>query len=71
MDRQKPGVVRDAIIAALREADHDGLPVQEVEARVNQLLGVNVSSSSVRSYLNLNTPDIFDRVSRGRYRMRS
>jgi site-specific DNA-methyltransferase (adenine-specific) len=45
-------------------------PVGEIFAAVRQRLGP-VSASSVRSYLRLNVPDLFERTSRGFYRLRS
>ena len=65
--RQSPGRVRDAII--------NFLDVRSGEASVEEILqGVrgnieNVSPSSIRSYLSLNTPVIFQRTTRGRYQL--
>jgi site-specific DNA-methyltransferase (adenine-specific) len=63
--RLPPGRVRDAIIDTVKEAQHP-LSVKEIAARVNQRLG-EVPTSSVRSYLRLNTPELFVRESRGFY----
>lgn len=65
MFRRRPGEIRDAIVQVL-----DGRPraasVQEISAEVSALIGA-VSPSSVRSYLQLNTPEVFARQARGQY----
>lgn len=71
MTRQRPGEVRDAIMVALRDSNPDGASISEIEAQVMETLGRPVPASSVRSYLNLNTPGIFERVGRGHYRLRA
>lgn len=43
--------------------------VDQIHAAVNNSLGEAVARSSVRSYLNINTPDRFIRTERGRYRL--
>ncbi len=68
--RRKPGEIRDAIIASLRRRRGREVTVAEIRAAVTSALGSDVSASSVRSYLNLNTPDTFERPSRGRYRLK-
>lgn len=45
------------------------LSVREIHDYVNEKLGGPVAESSVRSYLQLNTPKHFERISRGTYRM--
>jgi site-specific DNA-methyltransferase (adenine-specific) len=67
-ERQKPGSVRDAIIAAFQR-EHRQLTVAEVYAAVSKVLDGDVPSSSVRSYLNNNTPGQFIRTARGTYRL--
>lgn len=62
-----PGTVRDSIIGFLTTLDTDASS-KEIVAAVRNELG-NVPASSVRSYLNLNTPDTFERTARGRYRL--
>lgn len=66
-DRLKPGVVRDAILEILRGSD--GLSVAEIHTGVSRKLGRDVAQSSVRSYLNLNTPGTFRRIKRGVFRL--
>ncbi len=66
--RLRPGQVRDAIVQVMALAV-EPLPVKDIERRVNELLG-SASSSSVRSYLRLNTPAIFRSEKRGYYRLR-
>lgn len=64
-----PGSVRDAIIEFLKASDTDR-SVDEIHAAVQTKLGT-VPSSSVRSYLRLNTPPTFERTGRGRYKLAS
>jgi site-specific DNA-methyltransferase (adenine-specific) len=62
-----PGSVRDPIIEYL-SAVPDGASVAEISSAV-ALQRSEVAASSIRSYLNLNTPGIFERMERGRYRL--
>lgn len=64
--RRRPGQVRDAIVHVL-ERSSGGAAVSEVCDRVSQLIGEAVPPSSVRSYLRLNTPELFARTERGQY----
>ena len=66
--RLKPGVVRDAIVHYLGRVKGDA-SVDEIHSAVCEEIGKDVPRSSIRSYLNLNTPRIFTRTARGRYRM--
>lgn len=59
--------MRDAILQVLSEAEFP-LRVKEIEGRVSALIG-RVPTSSVRSYLRLNTPNLFAREERGVYRV--
>ena len=63
--RLQPGRVRDAIIDAVKQAQRP-LSVREIAETVKQRLG-SVPTSSIRSYLRLNTPELFVRESRGFY----
>lgn len=63
--RRRPGEVRDAIVQALEGRD-GGATVQAITTEVNRLIG-DVPSSSVRSYLRLNTPELFARMDRAQY----
>jgi site-specific DNA-methyltransferase (adenine-specific) len=65
-ERKRPGQVRDAILAHLTSARDAS--VEEIHAAVSAQLG-DVPTSSVRSYLRLNTPGTFQRTGRGRYRL--
>jgi len=65
MERRRPGEVRDAIVEVL-EGRTGPASVQEISSEVSRLIG-NVSPSSVRSYLQLNTPPLFARMDRGQY----
>lgn len=65
--RVAPGTVRDSIVAYLSAAE--SASIAEICAAVTARLG-DVPASSVRSYLNLNTPDVFQRIARGRYGLR-
>lgn len=67
MDRVSPGHVRDAIIEFLSQSD-DSVALKEIEAVVVRKLG-EIPRSSIRSYLNLNTPATFERTERGAYRL--
>ena len=63
--KRRPGEVRDAILLVL-DAFPEGASVSEIERRVNEHIG-EAPSSSVRSYLRLNTPRLFARSERGHY----
>ena len=62
-----PGTVRDAIVAYLHETGEAS--TAEICAAVVKKLG-SVPASSIRSYLNLNVPEQFERTGRGRYRLK-
>ncbi|ACC72577.1 DNA methylase N-4/N-6 domain protein [Paraburkholderia phymatum STM815] len=64
-----PGVIRDSIIEYLAMVGKDA-STEEIVAAVKRSVGA-APTSSVRSYLSLNTPTTFERVGRGRYRLRS
>lgn len=66
--RRSPGVVRDAITRYLGEIEDDA-SIDEIYDAVSIALSGEVARSSVRSYLNLNTPQVFSRTARGRYRL--
>jgi site-specific DNA-methyltransferase (adenine-specific) len=66
--KRKPGEVRDAIISSLINYPA-GASVSEIQSSVAGIVG-KVAPSSVRSYLRLNTPEIFVRSDRGRYQLR-
>ena len=63
--RNAPGRVRDAILRVLSLSGRP-LSVKEIEERVCQMIG-NTPTSSIRSYLRLNTPGLFAREARGLY----
>ncbi len=66
--RMPAGRVRDAILRFL-EGCGDAVSLQEIEAVVVRNIGVT-PRSSIRSYLSLNTPDVFERTERGHYRLK-
>ncbi len=66
--RAAPGIIRDSIINYLAAAETASLA--EIREAITAQLGNMVAASSIRSYLNLNTPDIFQRTARGQYRLR-
>jgi site-specific DNA-methyltransferase (adenine-specific) len=66
--RYSPGQVRDAVKHVLSLSSR-ALSVKEIEERVTRVLGPT-PTSSVRSYLRLNTPDLFVREDRGLYSVR-
>ncbi len=63
-----PGTIRDSIINYLSTVPGDA-GLEDIRAAVTANMG-KVSPSSIRSYLNLNVPDLFERTERGRYRLR-
>jgi site-specific DNA-methyltransferase (adenine-specific) len=67
--RAAPGIIRDSIINYLTAAENAS--ITEIREAIATQLGDEVPASSVRSYLNLNTPDLFERTSRGHYRLRT
>jgi DNA modification methylase len=66
--RIPPGLVRDAIIEFLRNQASPA-PVAKICSGVREALQRSVPDSSVRSYLNLNTPGTFRRSRHGRYEL--
>jgi DNA modification methylase len=66
--RRRPGEVRDAILAVL-SSKIQGLTVAEIDENVRELIGGG-GSSSVRSYLRLNSKSLFVREERGIYSLR-
>jgi DNA modification methylase len=65
MTRRRPGEVRDAIVQSLQSKGL-GASVEAIAHEVSALIG-EVPSSSIRSYLRLNTPELFCRMERGQY----
>lgn len=65
MKKKRPGEVRDAIVDFL-QARSNAASVREIESGVRDRLG-QVASSSIRSYLRLNTPALFARMERAQY----
>lgn len=66
--KRKPGAVRDAIMETLAYRTR-GATVAEIAEGVSQRIGPT-PSSSVRSYLRLNTPRLFTKIDRGHYVVR-
>ncbi|ANL11949.1 MULTISPECIES: DNA-methyltransferase [unclassified Rhizobium] len=62
-----PGLIRDSIVDFLSGIGGDA-STDEIMTAVKSKVG-EISPSSVRSYLNLNTPKTFERTGRGRYRL--
>ncbi len=67
--RNAPGRIRDAILQAMTLTS-EPLSVKEIQDRVSKVIGP-IPTSSVRSYLRLNTPDLFVRENRGVYHLKS
>ncbi|GAA3737683.1 hypothetical protein GCM10022239_11730 [Leifsonia bigeumensis] len=65
----QPGQIRDGIAECLSRHGMDGASIGEIEAHMETAFGEAVASSSIRSYLQLNTPGKFERLGRGRYRI--
>ncbi|HWI11102.1 MAG TPA: site-specific DNA-methyltransferase, partial [Burkholderiaceae bacterium] len=63
--RRRPGEVRDAIVRVL-EGRPQAASVQLIMQEVVSLIG-EVPASSIRSYLRLNTPELFARMDRAQY----
>ena len=69
--RRRFGSVRDAIAQELARSESD-LAVREIHAEVERILGSPVSRSSVKGYLHQGSrgnSGVFERLSRGRYRL--
>lgn len=66
--RVAPGTIRDSVVSYLSASE--GASIAEIRQAIRCRLG-DVPASSVRSYLNLNTPAIFERIGRGHYRLRA
>lgn len=66
--KRRPGEVRDAITRALT-ATPSGASVAEITRAVVDMIGP-VAPSSIRSYLRLNTPALFQRLERARYSLK-
>lgn len=64
-----PGQIRDAIKAYLSDRGTDA-SITEIFGALSRQLGT-IPSSSIRSYLNNNTPELFERTRRGRYRLKN
>jgi site-specific DNA-methyltransferase (adenine-specific) len=64
-----PGSVRDAIVAYLSTVHGEAASTTEIRKAVASKIG-DVPASSIRSYLNLNVPETFERMGRGRYRLK-
>ena len=67
--RNAPGQVRDAILQVLRVTP-EGLTAKHIYQRVSKVNG-HTPESSIRSYLRLNTPDLFVKEARGVYRIKA
>lgn len=66
-NRHAPGRIRDAIFDVLSQSAQP-LAVKEIERRVEAAIGPS-PKSSIRSYLRLNTPELFVKEERGIYRL--
>lgn len=62
------GQIRDAILGFLSGLEVDA-STEEITRAVRAKVGQDIPPSSVRSYLNLNTPRTFERTARGRFRI--
>lgn len=66
--RRRPGEIRDAIVKIL-STKPQGASVSEIQQAVGELIG-DSASSSIRSYLRLNSDSLFRREDRGMYMLR-
>lgn len=62
-----PGVIRDSILTYMEALDGEA-SLRQIREALTVRLG-NVRDSSIRSYLNLNIGNLFERTGRGRYRL--
>lgn len=69
LTKRRPGEIRDAIVSVLAGRS-EGAPLSEIVVGVHRLIG-EAPPSSVRSYLRLNTPELFERTGRGYYALRT
>lgn len=67
-EKTRPGQVRDAIVSVLA-ARPDGATVAEIVDAVHAHID-GAAPSSVRSYLRLNTPELFQKTARGHYTLK-
>ena len=68
MEKQAPGRVRDMIVEFMSTRSRD-VSVAELRDAIEMRVGP-IPASSIRSYLSFNTPAMFERTERGRYRYR-
>ncbi len=66
--KRRPGEIRDAIIDYLRGQERQA-SVAEIRQAVAERFDGQLAESSVRSYLRLNTPAEFERITKGHYRL--
>lgn len=69
MTRFQPGQVRDALLALLAEKGAEGATLRYLEDQFIMNFGAPAPSSSIRSYLIDHTPETFERIGRGHYRL--
>lgn len=67
---RRPGEIRDAILAVFADRHDEEVSTLELRNAIKESIG-EVSPSSIRSYLGLNTPQMFERTGRGRYKLAS
>lgn len=67
--KKRPGEVRNAIVDFLKTKRGADAHIREIHQGVEERIG-EVPSSSVRSYLNQDKSNMFERTGRGRYRLR-
>lgn len=66
--KRRPGEIRDSILAVLASRPQGATP-SEIEQAVKAVMG-DIKPSSIRSYLRLNSPELFLRSRRGHYLLR-
>ncbi len=67
---RRPGEIRDAIVKYLSGCKEPA-KVSDIHAALEKQFGVPVARSSVRSSLNFGVDDLYERVGRGQYRLRT
>lgn len=65
----QPGQIRDAVVASLEHRNHEGATLAEIYDYVSNKFSTPAPRSSIRSYLRINTPGLFERIARGHYRL--
>lgn len=69
LTRFRPGQVRDTVVDCLTRSGDHGATIAEIRDHFQRISSSPPPESSIRSSLRLNTPELFERISPGRYRL--